>query len=142
VGCCLCDPNGHADVPWKALPIFANKYRKIDLIFNLNVPFYRMSKGTRSSPSTAPCVLRAQRFLLPHEMVAKFDRKFWFLQNPVHKGGMGFFRLFGTNIPGMGKTKRFKDFFSINSPRGYELLHTFRKQNIPQPLLPFPEEYE
>jgi hypothetical protein len=96
VGSLLSDPNGWTDdVPLKELANFAAEFPRIDLIFNLNVRWYRLAQGqiakglegwvNKDIPSIS-------------DFPGRFSRKYWLLRKVIQSKGAPFVMLVGRNI--------------------------------------------
>ncbi len=124
-GSALIDPNR-----WKALPInplaeLMAEFRKIDLIMNLNRSLFEMFEGCKRSQSKK---IRQRHLDKPTmtELLARFNKDYWFIRNPVGNGHR-FVLLLGHNHEERSH-KKFKDFFPLESKEGQSILLDGRRQ--------------
>lgn len=98
VGSIVIDPNGYLDestVPYAALREFCVKHPRMDLMLNLNVRVYKMSKGLQRKGQHG-----WQSKLLPRvdQFGELFCRKHWLISDVRRPGGDSFVMLIGRNM--------------------------------------------
>lgn len=96
VGSLLSDPNGWTDnVPLRQLAEFAAEFPRIDLIFNLNVRFYRLAQGHISKGNDT---WRAKDIPSVLDFPQRFSRQHWLIRRITQSRGTPFIMLVGRNI--------------------------------------------
>lgn len=132
VGTVLCDPNGWkpVDVPLDEIRLFAERFPRIDLVFNLNLSLFAMTRACRQ---------RQKKGFTdkpdPEDILRSIPHRNWMVSSPP-KGGHGnrFSLAVGRSI---ASAKYPPGFYPLDSDIGLDIIRAFQRVQDRQQLIPF-----
>lgn len=142
-GTVVCDPNGYIDertVPIEQLAEFAVKHPCMDLVFNLNIRTYQLSKAhkKRAIEQGINNAWAGKRLPPLTDFPALFNRSHWLISNIRRVGaGDGFVIAIGRNYRTSGHAAL--GHYPFDSPAGQRILNDIegiKAPADPQPSLP------
>jgi len=138
MGSCLVDPNGWYGFPFAALATFADLFKKIDLVLNINAWMFQRVRQCKASSNE---IARKGFVDWPdlEDIPAALSRPNWFIRNPVSLGrGHHFVTLLGTSLAER-KAHTAIGLYPLGSSVGLRIMRTLAHVEPDERYLPFPE---